>query len=127
MAQIQALRARLDRNPKDLAALVGLGNMEFDARKVDMDIESALGSRTTPGEGRWGWLARLAAEAHGRNASLSGVEVRPSALSGVRNVVDVIFSLTNRNTDVTEKYFARVDVTEEFPFLVTKLSPFFDR
>jgi hypothetical protein len=30
-------------------------------------------------------------------------------------------------TDVVEKYFVRVDVTEEFPFLVTKLSPYYDR
>lgn len=35
MAQIQELRGRLERNPKDLAALVALGNMEFDARKFD--------------------------------------------------------------------------------------------
>ena len=28
---------------------------------------------------------------------------------------------------VVERSFARVDVTEEFPFLVTKLSPYFDR
>jgi hypothetical protein len=35
MAQIQELRGRLERNPRDLAALVGLGNMEFDARKFD--------------------------------------------------------------------------------------------
>ena len=41
--------------------------------------------------------------------------------------LDVIFSYTNRYTDVTEKYFVRVDVTEEFPFLVTKLSPYYDR
>jgi hypothetical protein len=41
--------------------------------------------------------------------------------------VDAIFSYTNRNTDFTEKSFVRVDVTEEFPFLVTKLSPFYDR
>jgi len=68
-----------------------------------------------------------AAEAFAGNASLSAVEVRPSPLSGTRKVVDVIFSYTNRNTDVVEKYFCRVDVTEEFPFLVTKLSPYFDR
>ena len=30
-------------------------------------------------------------------------------------------------TDFTEKSFARVDVTEEFPFLVTKLGPYYDR
>jgi hypothetical protein len=68
-----------------------------------------------------------AAEAFGRNASLTGVDVAPSPLSGTRKVVDVIFSYTNRSTDVTDKFFCRVDVTEEFPFLVTKLSPYYDR
>lgn len=67
------------------------------------------------------------ADAHGRNASLTVVEVRPSALSGTRKIVEVIFTFTNRNTDVDEKFFVRVDATEEFPFLVTKLSPYFDR
>jgi hypothetical protein len=66
-------------------------------------------------------------EAFGRNSSLTGVEVRPSRLSGTRKIVDVIFSYTNRQTDVTEKFFTRVDVTEEFPFLVTRMSPYFDR
>jgi PatG C-terminal len=50
-----------------------------------------------------------------------------SPLSGTRKIVDVIFSYTNRNTDFTEKFFVRVDVTEEFPFLVTKMSPYYDR
>ena len=67
------------------------------------------------------------ADAHGRNLSLTAVDVRPSTLSGVRNIVDVIFSFTNRATDVVEKQFLRVDVTEEFPFLVTKISPYYDR
>jgi hypothetical protein len=68
-----------------------------------------------------------AAEAFARNNSLSAVDVRPSPMSGTRRVMEVIFSFTNRQTDVTEKFFTRVDVTEEFPFLVTKLSPYFDR
>jgi len=68
-----------------------------------------------------------AAEYFGQNCSLSGVDVQGSPLSGVRNVLDVIFSYTNRNTDVVDKCFARVDVTDEFPFLVTKLSPYYDR
>jgi len=68
-----------------------------------------------------------AADAFARNASLTAVDVAASPLSGTRNVVDVIFSFTNRNTDVVEKFFVRVDVTEEFPFLVTKLSPYYDR
>jgi hypothetical protein len=68
-----------------------------------------------------------AAEEFGRDFSLTGVEVRPSPLSSTRNIVDVIFSYTNRNTDFMEKFFVRVDVTEEFPFLVTKMSPYYDR
>jgi len=76
---------------------------------------------------RYSAIYAAAADAFARNASLTGVEVRPSSLGGVRNVVDVIFAFTNRNTDVIEKQFVRVDVTETFPFLVTKLSPYFDR
>ena len=68
-----------------------------------------------------------AADAFGRNSSLSAVDVRVSSLSGARKVVAVVFSYTNRSTDVTEKFFVRVDVTDEFPFLVTKMSPYYDR
>jgi hypothetical protein len=68
-----------------------------------------------------------AAESFAANSSLTAIDVRASALSGTRQIVEVIFSYTNRNTDVTEKFYVRVDVTEEFPFLVTKLSPYFDR
>jgi hypothetical protein len=67
------------------------------------------------------------AEQFAADASLSAVDVRPSPLSAVRKIVDVIFAFTNRTTDVTEKFFVRVDVTEEFPFLVTKISPYYDR
>ena len=63
----------------------------------------------------------------GGTVSLTGVEVRPSPLSSTRKIVDVIFAYTNRNTDFTEKFYVRVDVTEEFPFLVTKMSPYYDR
>jgi hypothetical protein len=62
-----------------------------------------------------------------RNFSFTGVEVVPSRLSGVRSILDVVFSYTHRETDVVEKQFIRVDVTEQFPFLVTKMSPYYDR
>lgn len=68
-----------------------------------------------------------AAEQFGCDCSLTSVEVRSSPLSSTRNIVDVIFSYTNRNTDFTEKFFVRCDMTEEFPFLVTKMSPYYDR
>jgi hypothetical protein len=76
---------------------------------------------------RYPAIYSLAANQFGQDASLTAVEALPSSLGGVRKIVDVIFSYTNRQTDVTEKHFVRVDVTEEFPFLVTKLSPYFDR
>ncbi len=68
-----------------------------------------------------------AAEEFGRDFSLTGVEVRAAPLSSTRNIVDVIFSYTNRNTDFTEKFFVRCDLTEEFPFLVARMSPYYDR
>lgn len=67
----------------------------------------------------------MAVEAFGRDSSLTAVEVRPSSLSGARKIVDVVFSFTNRQTDVTENCFCRLDVTEEFPFLATKISPYY--
>jgi PatG Domain len=76
---------------------------------------------------RYPTIYARAAEKFALDFSLSGVEVRPSPLSGTRNIVDVIFAYTNRNTDFTEKFFVRVDVSEEFPFLVTKMSPYYDR
>ena len=76
---------------------------------------------------RYPALYANAAEAHGRNLSLAGVEVRPSRLATTERIVDVILSYTHRETDVTEKFFVRVNVTSMFPFLVSKLSPYFDR
>ena len=67
------------------------------------------------------------AEEFARDFSLTGIDVLPSPLSGPRKMVDAVFSYTNRNTDFTEKFFVRVDVTEQFPFLITKMSPYYDR
>jgi hypothetical protein len=66
------------------------------------------------------------AERFGNNYSLSAVDVRPSRFGGARKIVEVVFSYTHREHDVTEKYFVRVDVTEKFPFLVSKLASFFE-
>jgi hypothetical protein len=76
---------------------------------------------------RYPAVYRTAAEQFARDFSLTAVETRASSLSTARNIIDVIFVYTNRNTDFTEKFFVRVDVTEEFPFLVTKMSPYYDR
>jgi hypothetical protein len=70
--------------------------------------------------------AQMAAES-AANASLTSVSVKKSALSGARRIVDVIFDYTNRATDVVQKYFVRLDVTEEFPYILSKLTPYFDQ
>src|SRR5262249_990767 len=67
------------------------------------------------------------AEAFRRNASLTAVEIKQSSLSGVCKIMDVIFSYTQRRRDVVEKFFVSVDVTGEWPYLVRKLSPYFDK
>jgi PatG C-terminal len=61
------------------------------------------------------------------NYSFTAVDVRPSRLSGARKVVDVIFSYENRANRAIQKWFIRVDVTEEFPFLVTPMQQYFER
>ena len=76
---------------------------------------------------RYPAIYATAAEAFGRNSSLTALDVRLSSLSGVRKIVDCIWSFTHRQYDVTERFFCRVDVTEEFPFLVSKMSPYYER
>ena len=68
-----------------------------------------------------------AAAAFAQDFSLTGVDVRRSQLSSTRSIVDVIFAYTNRNTDFTEKFSVRCDMTGMFPFLVNKLSTYYDR
>ena len=65
------------------------------------------------------------AEEFARDFSLTGVDVLPSPLSATRKIVDCIFSYTNRNTDFTEKFSVRCDVTEEpsVPISIETLSP----
>jgi len=64
---------------------------------------------------------------HAANFSLAAIDARPSTLGNGRNVFDVVYAFTHRQSDFTEKRFCRVDVTDQFPFLVTKLSPYYDK
>jgi hypothetical protein len=88
----------------------------------------------TPGHRALNYLAvrypaiyTLTAEKLSQNCALTSIDVRPSPLSAARYIVDVILAYTNRATDVVEKHFIRVDITDEFPFLVTRMSPYLDR
>jgi hypothetical protein len=76
---------------------------------------------------RYAAVHHLIAEQHARGFSLTGVEVRPSRLSGPRKILTVIITTTSRTTDVAEKHAFRVDVDGIHPFLVSKLAPYFDR
>ena len=55
------------------------------------------------------------------NYSFTNINIRPSPLSGARKILDVIFSYENRASRAVQKWFTRVDVTEEFPFQVSPL------
>jgi hypothetical protein len=76
---------------------------------------------------RYGAIYHKAAEEFAKEFSLTGVQVLASPLSSTRTIKKVIFSYTHRKTDFTEKFCVDVDVTEMFPFLVTKMSPYYDR
>jgi len=76
---------------------------------------------------RYARIYALAAEQFAASSSFTSIDVLPSPLSGTRKVLDVVFSFTKRDTGVVSKFFTRVDVTECFPFLVTPISPYYDR
>ncbi|MFI7099514.1 hypothetical protein ACIBK8_09165 [Streptomyces sp. NPDC050161] len=60
--------------------------------------------------------------------TLSAVEAGPSRLTtGAQTVITVVFSYTHLKTNVTEKWFARVDVTGPFPFPVTPYQGYYSR
>jgi hypothetical protein len=63
--------------------------------------------------------------AYSRDLSLTEIRTRPSSIGELRTIVDVIFTFTNRSTGVPEKFLVRVDVTEEFPFLVSRMTPYY--
>lgn len=76
---------------------------------------------------RYDGIYHKTADAYVRNMTLAGVEVRPSRLSGTRNIVDVILKFADRMTLGEERWFVRVDVTDQFPFVVTPLTQYFER
>jgi hypothetical protein len=114
-----------------------IGEAEFPAAAAelfDRIIQMADNAGATDEDRALNYLAMRypaiyahAAEAFARNESLTAIDVIPSRLSGARTVMDVIFSYTSRNTDVIAKSYLTVDVTYEHPFLIRRLSPYFDR
>jgi hypothetical protein len=76
---------------------------------------------------RYDAIYAKAAEMYEKNYSLSKFEWRSSSVSGVHKILDVIFSYKHRQTDFVDKYYCRVNITGQYPFLHAKLSPYFDR
>jgi hypothetical protein len=68
----------------------------------------------------------LAADCFARDLALTAMEARPWRLSVARKVVEVLFTFTQRKNEFVEKYSARVDVNDEFPFLVSKMIAYFE-
>jgi hypothetical protein len=58
------------------------------------------------------------AEKHHTNHILDSIETRVNDGANGRRVVTAIFSFIDRATSVPEKIFTRVDVTEEWPFIL---------
>ena len=67
------------------------------------------------------------AEAHADGFHPASIDVSPSRLAGSRKILSVVYTCVQRQNGVADKFFARVDVTEQFPFLVTGLLPYFNR
>lgn len=57
---------------------------------------------------------------------LNSVNARPDPLSRTRSVQDVILTYANTTTTEIRRFFTRVDVTGEFPFLLNELATFYD-
>ncbi len=66
------------------------------------------------------------ATAFADGSALTSVEVRPSPLMGVRQIVAVIVTYTDRVSNVETKFSVGVDVTDAFPFVIGALSPHYD-
>jgi hypothetical protein len=81
-----------------------------------------------------GTVCRVA-PVNGCSAATADIEIDAACVAdwpqpvtrGQRPISHMLSSLRNRNTNFTETPYGRVDVTEEFSFLVTKMSPYFDR
>ncbi len=76
---------------------------------------------------RYPEIYRKTAQQFDTGFALSGVRVQRSELGGARNVVDCVFSYTERSSGFVEKFVASVDVSDEFPFLASRLAGYYDR
>jgi hypothetical protein len=76
---------------------------------------------------RYDGIYQRTAQAHRENKRLDDISVEPAPVSSTRKILDVILTYADRATDVPDRYFVRVDVEEEFPFLVGPLTQYYRR
>ncbi|MFD9651449.1 cyanobactin maturation protease PatG family protein [Streptomyces mirabilis] len=57
---------------------------------------------------------------------LNSVTARPDPLARTRRIQDVVLLFTKIDTQQVARYFTRIDVTGQFPFLLNELAQFFD-
>ncbi|MFC9269916.1 hypothetical protein ACFTXJ_19335 [Streptomyces zhihengii] len=73
---------------------------------------------------RYPEIYSAAAAQYANDCALTGVDATRSEVSRARTLFDVVFTYTNRTTNVADRLAARVDVTEMFPFLAAPLSSY---
>jgi hypothetical protein len=71
---------------------------------------------------RYPQIYAAAAQQDADGAMLSGLVVRRSSLSSMRTVVDVIFSYSLPESDIPDRQFVRVDVSDQHPFLASGMA-----
>lgn len=74
---------------------------------------------------RYPEIYQLAFEQSRTGKTLKQVDVSYSPLSGTRHIVEVIFTYVDRQTSVPMSFFARVDVTGMYPFLVSPIQLYY--
>ncbi|MBF0539407.1 MAG: hypothetical protein HQL03_14260 [Nitrospirae bacterium] len=57
---------------------------------------------------------------------LEEISVLQSKLSPVRKILNIIFTFIHKKAGYKEKYYASVDVTDKYPFLRRKVTPYYD-
>jgi hypothetical protein len=58
--------------------------------------------------------------------TLNSVTARPDSLSGTRHIQDVILLYASTSTTAVQRYFTRIDVSGQFPFMVNDLAIYYD-
>jgi hypothetical protein len=77
---------------------------------------------------RYPQVYALTAQKQNQGMRFDGLEIHHSRLSDSGGkLVNVVLKFSDRRTEAPEKYYVRVDVSGKYPFLSSRLAPFYDR